>query len=466
VKGLKSVHNYHQIWKQYGFLPEFYNVAQGGAANKREGYPLRPELIESVMYLYRATKDPYLLTVGEDMLQSIQYSARTECGYATVKDVRDHTLEDRMESFFLAETTKYLYLLFDEDNFIHNRGNSATVVDGADDNKCVVDAGGYIFNTEAHVIDPAALACCSSHTEKEVRSHLASHMLDILDPSTFNEFRGDLIPERLLKISEERTAREEERKEKRKEYEMMMAAQRKKEREALKRRKELEDAKKQMEERLDREIKEEKAAAAGIPVDTPWVDTKFERKSNNASGSDAIDAKEDDAEETRGIGIGSSLEETTDSPDFEGHAGEAKEVSVREEGDGKKPHILLKRQSKDETTEDLENAPYANDEEESGGQSDDGEVSSGPTASTKGGSGMNSPEQMVEALTDMLSKLIVGGGKSQADFDLDAFTARVMKKDQYSLNPEWYGDHFIMSCPAQSFLERFSLQGEFFESYP
>ena len=53
-------------------------------------------------------------------------------------------------------------------------------------------------------------------------------MLDILDPSKFNEFRGDLIPERLLKISEERTAREEERKEKRKEYEMMMAAQRKK----------------------------------------------------------------------------------------------------------------------------------------------------------------------------------------------------------------------------------------------
>ena len=66
--------NLLQIWKQYGFLPEFYNVAQGGAANKREGYPLRPELIESVMYLYRATKDPYLLTVGEDMLQSIQVS--------------------------------------------------------------------------------------------------------------------------------------------------------------------------------------------------------------------------------------------------------------------------------------------------------------------------------------------------------------------------------------------------------
>ena len=27
--GLRSLHNYHQVWKQYGFTPEFYNVAQG-----------------------------------------------------------------------------------------------------------------------------------------------------------------------------------------------------------------------------------------------------------------------------------------------------------------------------------------------------------------------------------------------------------------------------------------------------
>ena len=32
-----------------------------------------------------------------------------------------------MESFFLAETTKYLYLLFDPENFLHNRGNLAEV---------------------------------------------------------------------------------------------------------------------------------------------------------------------------------------------------------------------------------------------------------------------------------------------------------------------------------------------------
>ena len=81
---MKSLHNYHQVWKQYGFTPEFYNVAQGlilltitltdisvqgGVAANREGYPLRPELIESIMYLYRATGDPWLIDAGLDILR-------------------------------------------------------------------------------------------------------------------------------------------------------------------------------------------------------------------------------------------------------------------------------------------------------------------------------------------------------------------------------------------------------------
>ncbi|XP_063992173.1 ER degradation-enhancing alpha-mannosidase-like protein 2 [Diachasmimorpha longicaudata] len=156
---MKSLHNYHRVWKQYGFTPEFYNIAQGEAGTNRESYPLRPELIESIMYLYRATKDPYLIQFGVDILRSLQHSAKTSCGYATINDVRDHKKADRMESFFLAETTKYLYLLFDTDNFIHNNGQKGDVV-RTQWGQCVVDAGGYIFNTEAHPIDPGALSCC------------------------------------------------------------------------------------------------------------------------------------------------------------------------------------------------------------------------------------------------------------------------------------------------------------------
>ncbi|KAI4462620.1 er degradation-enhancing alpha-mannosidase-like protein 2 [Holotrichia oblita] len=156
---MKTLHNYHQVWQQYGFTPEFYNILQTEAGTNRENYPLRPELIESVMYLYRATGDPYLIEVGVDILKSIQHSARTPCGYATIKDVRDHRKEDRMESFFLAETTKYLYLLFDTDNFIHNQGEHGTIID-TPNGECVIEAGGYVFNTEAHPIDPSALYCC------------------------------------------------------------------------------------------------------------------------------------------------------------------------------------------------------------------------------------------------------------------------------------------------------------------
>lgn len=156
---MRTLHNYHQVWQQYGFTPEFYYITQNEAGAGKESYPLRPELIESIMYLYRATGDPFLLQAGEDILRSIKHSAKTPCGYATIKDVRDHRKEDRMESFFLSETTKYLYLLFDVDNFIHNQGEHGTIIN-TPNGECVINAGGYIFNTEAHPIDPSALHCC------------------------------------------------------------------------------------------------------------------------------------------------------------------------------------------------------------------------------------------------------------------------------------------------------------------
>ena len=35
----------------------------------------------------------------------------SSCGYGTIHDVNTKELEDRMESFFLSETCKYLYLV-------------------------------------------------------------------------------------------------------------------------------------------------------------------------------------------------------------------------------------------------------------------------------------------------------------------------------------------------------------------
>ena len=39
---MKTLHNYYQVWRQLGFIPEFYNIVNGKVVDKREGYPLRP----------------------------------------------------------------------------------------------------------------------------------------------------------------------------------------------------------------------------------------------------------------------------------------------------------------------------------------------------------------------------------------------------------------------------------------
>lgn len=185
----RTLQKYHSVWRHFGFIPEFYQIASGEPYSGRAGYPLRPELIESAMYLYRATKDPYFLEVGRDMLHSIESSARTPCGYATIKDVKTHEKEDRMESFFLAETTKYLYLLFDEQNFIHqSNGSIEHQARSFLSPSCSTGSAGYVFNTEAHPIDIGAVHCCPSSRITHLRKDLRIRQL--LNVRTEGNFDG------------------------------------------------------------------------------------------------------------------------------------------------------------------------------------------------------------------------------------------------------------------------------------
>lgn len=58
-----------------------------------------------------------------------------------------------MESFFLAETTKYLYLLFDQENFMHNTGDHGTLIQTTS-GSCIIDAGEierYFYETFCHI---------------------------------------------------------------------------------------------------------------------------------------------------------------------------------------------------------------------------------------------------------------------------------------------------------------------------
>lgn len=362
INAMKSIHNYHQVWKQYGFLPEFYNVPQNGASHKRESYPLRPELIESAMYLYKATQDPFLLSLGEDMLNSIEYSAKTECGYATVKDVRDHTLEDRMESFFLAETTKYLYLLFDVDNDIIHQSHNGQVIE-TPYGQCLVETGGWIFNTEAHPIDAAALQCCSGHTDQDIKQHLLNHMVDIFDAEKFREFQGDLIPARIQQLEQEK-AKELEAKQKRQlEYETKMQEQRRK---------------------------------------------KYKKFNDNLKVNNT---KLTELE----------LENTPEMKN------EPIEQNVAEE---EHEQVMIKKQSKDETIEVFKNVKSS----------------------------------MLQTLNDIVQTYLPIPQEPTAKFDPDDFYHRLKNNPLYHINSSWTQNFAVMSCSAQTFIERFSIQGEFFEN--
>ena len=98
-------------------------------------YPLRPELIESTWLLHRATNDTTWLWAGKEFLASLKKWTKTSCGFATIGDVGTLSQIDEMPSFFLSETLKYLFLLFDEGNFIHDRD--------------------YVMSTEGHPFLPS-----------------------------------------------------------------------------------------------------------------------------------------------------------------------------------------------------------------------------------------------------------------------------------------------------------------------
>lgn len=95
---------------------------------------MRPEFIESTYFLYKATGDHYYLQVAKKVLKTLQDHARVPCGFAAVNDIRTGKHEDRMDSFVLSETLKYLYLMF------------------ADPSEISLDLDTFIFTTEAHLL--------------------------------------------------------------------------------------------------------------------------------------------------------------------------------------------------------------------------------------------------------------------------------------------------------------------------
>ncbi|XP_008278823.1 mannosyl-oligosaccharide 1,2-alpha-mannosidase IA isoform X2 [Stegastes partitus] len=104
-------------------------------------YILRPEVIESYMYMWRLTHDPKYREWGWEAVEALEQHCRVEAGFSGIRDVYTMTVshDNMQQSFFLSETLKYLYLLFSDDDLLPMED--------------------WVFNTEAHPLPIIRKSC-------------------------------------------------------------------------------------------------------------------------------------------------------------------------------------------------------------------------------------------------------------------------------------------------------------------
>ena len=124
-----------------GVAPEIVKFAQGTGMyidTRDKHYLLRPETVEALFVLWRTTGKAEWRADGWRIFQALERSCRVrgpgdaEHGYSGLRDVTaaQPAFDDMQQSFFMAETLKYLYLLFSPSDLI--------------------PLDKYVFNTEAH----------------------------------------------------------------------------------------------------------------------------------------------------------------------------------------------------------------------------------------------------------------------------------------------------------------------------
>lgn len=93
---------------------------------------LRPETVESLFILSRITGQTKWKDAAWKIFIAIEKYCRTNVSYSGIRNVNSQSpeLSGRLESWFLAETLKYLYLIFSPND--------------------VISLDDWVFNTEAH----------------------------------------------------------------------------------------------------------------------------------------------------------------------------------------------------------------------------------------------------------------------------------------------------------------------------
>lgn len=113
------------------------NLETGEVTPTEMKYFQRPEVVESLFYLWRATHNDIYRNWGWQIVTAIEKHVRQPGGYSGCYNVQmlPATSDNVQQSWFLAETLKYLFLLFSDDS--------------------VMPLDRWVFNTEAHPVKVA-----------------------------------------------------------------------------------------------------------------------------------------------------------------------------------------------------------------------------------------------------------------------------------------------------------------------
>jgi len=120
---------------QSGLHGENIIIMNKQAQQKNSQYLQRPESIETWFYMWRATGDQKYRDYAWSYMEAINKCSKTTYGYdglRTANDCKSH--DDVQQSWFVAETLKYLYLIFAPND--------------------VLPLDKFVFNTEAHALSP------------------------------------------------------------------------------------------------------------------------------------------------------------------------------------------------------------------------------------------------------------------------------------------------------------------------
>ena len=181
----KTLNGFFMVREALGLLPERFNYGGWKVDGTGAGlHPLRPELLESCYFLHKSTQGVPLrrpnavneygssgwLWAADYALHSIHWHTWAPCGYSAVSGVSPQTTGgipgsqaknrgpqavNEMPSFFLSETLKYLYLMYDEDNLLHRDLDRQ-----------------WVFTTEAHPIhNEPAVQASSGSSDPEASKH-------------------------------------------------------------------------------------------------------------------------------------------------------------------------------------------------------------------------------------------------------------------------------------------------------